>query len=79
MKENLTGRGGRIISGSEMRDKLKRLASVREDSAAAAVAAGKGTAHGAGSSVASRVARVEEAFNLIKERLAALKCSSGKS
>lgn len=77
MKENLTGRVGRIISGSEMRDKLKRLASVREDSAA--VAAGKGTAHGAGSSVASRVARVEEAFNLIKERLAALKCSSGKS
>lgn len=77
MKENLTGRVGRIISGSEMRDKLKRLASVREDSAAAA--AGNGTAHGAGSSFASRVARVEEAFNLIKERLAALKCSSGKS
>lgn len=66
MKESFTGRVGRIISGSEMRDKLKRLAAVREESAAAA--AGNGAAHGARSSVASRLARAEDAFDRIMER-----------
>jgi len=54
----------------EMREELKRLASVREDSAAAA--SGQSSGASASSSVAHRVAKAEEAFDRIVEKQSGL-------
>lgn len=50
----------------EMREELKRFASVREESAAAA--SGQGSSTSAGGSVTNRVSKAEEAFDRILEK-----------
>lgn len=59
----------------EMRDELKRLAAARQESAAAA--SGSGTPGAAGSSVSSRVAKAEAAFDRILEKQTGLGGGTG--